>query len=382
MERKQLQKKLIKLCISHRDKMRHKFVFIRNSLIILTILLRFCPNALSQTTVVDSNVIIKLRDGVQISGSLIPPRSGYPLVVLSSPPLTPNRNLPSRRTPAGIFKSLAYDLAERGYGVFWFDNRGMAKSTGTTDSVTLYSQAQDLLDILKFHKSKRPTAKIGLLGISEGGASAEVAAAGSEDVSFLVLLSVQATSGYEFFQYQTKMMFLERGKMFGNAKLIDSLYQRYDRISKPLYKVLEQSEDLDSLKVQFDRELDVQIQNIEPAISQGHKENEKMMFNVWLSPQQLALRKFQPQRYLSKIRQPILALCGDHDDQVQCDSNLNAIRNILENSGHTSFSIEKLPNVDHNYRTLTGALQDLAFDNERFSAVALDKIVAWLEQIK
>ena len=332
--------------------------------------------------VIDTNYSINLRDEVRLIGSFIAPSNALPILIIVSPPLTPDRDLPTNSTPGGMVKYLALQIARFGYGVFWFDNRGMGKSEGTADSATLYSHAADVQEIFGAIKKQNPNSKVGLLGLSEGGAASEVVVSQNTNIAFLILLSVQGLSGYDFSKYQTKNMFDQKGQLFNQKQLIDSMYREYDLLSQDLYAILEKHDDVDTIKHLFRERILGNEDSTPSRVSHYQRQVKIGILEAWSTPQQLVLRKFKPSQFLSKVRCPLLVVCGDRDEQVDCDRNLEQIKTVVTRSNHPNASFVKLEGVNHQYQTLKPGSWEAVDRNETFSQAGLDAITSWLLKIR
>ena len=94
------------------------------------------------------------------------------------------------------FLVLADDLTRRGIAVLRVDDRGAGSTGGSDLDSTLDDLVQDVLrglDFLRTRPEINPN-KIGLLGHSEGGAIAFLAAAGSDAVAFVVAIGAPGVS--------------------------------------------------------------------------------------------------------------------------------------------------------------------------------------------
>ncbi|QEC53571.1 serine aminopeptidase S33 family [Anseongella ginsenosidimutans] len=169
---------------------------------------------------------IAVNDSTNISGTIIRPAQSPDrnrLIILVSPPKRYDRDMSANKLK--YFHYLANEFVQRGYSVFRFDNRGIGKSSGSNKTLTLYSHAADVKGICYFFLNSKAFSgmEIGLLGISEGGSSAIVAASEIPRVSCLLLLSTPANFGWEGFNYQMKKHFESRGAMFGLQEFADSM---------------------------------------------------------------------------------------------------------------------------------------------------------------
>ncbi len=99
---------------------------------------------------------------------------------------------------------LADYLTRRGIAVLRLDDRGVGGSTGSVAQSTSPDFADDALAgvaYLKNIKQINPR-KIGLIGHSEGGMVAALAASRSQDVAFVVMLAGTGVSGEKIILHQ------------------------------------------------------------------------------------------------------------------------------------------------------------------------------------
>src|SRR5690606_7851130 len=97
------------------------------------------------------------------------------------------------------FLVLSDALTRRGIAVLRYDDRGVGASTGSFQAATSEDFASDALAAVAFLKGRDDVdpAKIGIVGHSEGGLIAPIAAVRSEDVAFIVLLAGPGVPGAE-----------------------------------------------------------------------------------------------------------------------------------------------------------------------------------------
>ena len=106
------------------------------------------------------------------------------------------------------FLVLADHLTRQGIGVLRFDDRGHGKSTGDFGTATTEDFSKDVLSAFAYLKTRKEidVKKIGLIGHSEGGIIAPLAANNSNDVAFIVLLASTGVSGTELSVMQSKTL--------------------------------------------------------------------------------------------------------------------------------------------------------------------------------
>ena len=342
--------------------------------------LQFTSTTYANESVVDSTLIINTKHG-SIAGSFISAKTnGIPTIaILVSAPKGNNRNISNNGGIAINFKALAEKLSLCGISTFRFDNRGVEQSSGDNKSATLYTHADDVKSICRFFKNNKKFKKfrIGLIGHSEGAASSEIVAASGNEISFLILLSAQGYAGWDFFKYQFQQYYKNRGLSFNLPLLADSLYKQNALLQGQLSKILDRYNNYSKIRSELRQIIDRKV-----GESPDSSMELERLYSEWQTSQQLALRKFNPQLYLSKIKCPVLALNGSRDDSVEGIKNLDQIMMAMKASGNLRITTKLLPNVNHYYRTLRNEeVWNLLDKKELFSPLALQTICDWFGTI-
>ena len=150
----------------------------------------------------DEEVTVSSVDGVTLAATLtIPDGDGpFPAVVLvsGSGPQNRDEEILGHRP----FRVLADHLARRGIAVLRYDDRGVAGSTGDFGSATTADFALDAQSAAEYLDARPEVTSVGIVGHSEGGIIAPVAARATRAVDFAVLLAGPGVSGREVLAYQ------------------------------------------------------------------------------------------------------------------------------------------------------------------------------------
>jgi hypothetical protein len=153
------------------------------------------------------------KDNINIAGTLTLPRGGgpYPAVLLITGSGSQDRN----ETIAGHrpFLVLADYLTRNGVAVLRVDDRGIGGTGIGSLSATSENYAEDVLAGVSFLKQRKEIdpKMIGLIGHSEGGMIAPMAAARSNDVAFIVLLAGPGQRGEDVIYTQTELIHKAQG---------------------------------------------------------------------------------------------------------------------------------------------------------------------------
>lgn len=111
-----------------------------------------------------------------------------------------------------VFATLADHLTRQGIAVYRYDDRGVAESTGTFPTATTDDFAADALSALAKVRTLPgiDPKRVGLVGHSEGGTAAAIAAARSPDAAFIVMLAGTAVPGDQVLRQQARDIAIAR----------------------------------------------------------------------------------------------------------------------------------------------------------------------------
>jgi pimeloyl-ACP methyl ester carboxylesterase len=265
------------------------------------------------------------------------------------------------------FLVLADYLTRRGIAVLRVDDRGVGASMGDRSRATSEDYAKDALAGIQFLKNRTEIApdRIGLVGHSEGGTIASLAAAQSSDVSFIVMMAGTGLPGDEYnFQFEESI-----GRALGES---EEVIAGKRAIQERVYSVLKHEEDPTVVEAKLRSilgELDPPIQ--EPALEQTLRR--------YLSPWFRFSISHDPGETLKKVRCPVLALFGEKDLQVLPKGNVEAVQRALTSGGNEDFRVEVLPGLNHLFQTArTGLPAEYGKIVETVSPLALEAIADWI----
>lgn len=251
------------------------------------------------------------------------------------------------------FAVLADVLGRAGIATLRYDDRGVGGSTGDVVNATTEDFRDDALAGIKLLRDRFD--KVGVIGHSEGGLIALMLAA-DKQADFIVSLAGVAVSGIELIVAQSRTSLESAGypedqvdtfcKAVGEAA--------YVRVHGGRMPFVDELDLPDDLKQAYQGIL-VQIQS------------------PWM--QKLLSLDMRPR--LGSITCPVLALNGTKDIQVDCESNLSALREGLPANPRNR--IEALEGLNHLFQhCTTGAVSEYRQIGETIAPEALALIVAWL----
>jgi hypothetical protein len=303
--------------------------------------------------------------GITLAATLTVPRGKGPfpavLLIVGSGPHDRDESLMGHKP----FLVLSDYLTRKGIVVLRADKRGVGKSTGDYANATMTDFATDAEAGVAYLKTRSEvdSRKIGLIGHSEGGIIAPMAAVAGPDVAFIVLMAGSGVPGDQIIVEQLRLIEEAGG---GSKEKADK-----DAASeREVLALVEKEKDIATLDKQL-REKFVAAGMPETQIRASIKAVTTPWFRDFLA--------YDPATALRKVACPVLVLNGEKDLQVPPAQNLPAIRKALEEASNKHFEIDELPGLNHLFQTAkTGAPNEYAEIEETISPVALDKIASWI----
>ena len=141
------------------------------------------------------------------------------------------------------------NLTNNGIAVLRFDDRGIAQSTGDHSNATSEDFASDVLAAVNFLKERKEIdkTKIGLIGHSEGGMIAPLAAVQRDDIAFIVLMAGPGIPGDSILYLQEEL--IQRAEGMSEDEIKKSL-----KLHKELFTLIfKNSNDDEKLKKDLKR---------------------------------------------------------------------------------------------------------------------------------
>ena len=277
------------------------------------------------------------------------------------------------------FLVLTDHLTRNGVAVLRCDDRGVGASTGDKFAVTDEDLAGDALAAVAFLKG-RPEIdpkKIGLIGHSEGGIVAPIAAAKSDDVAFVVLLAGPGLVGEEILYRQ--------GELIARAeKADDKTVARQRETQEKMFAILKKEKEDKAAREQLDallREETAKLSDDQKKEAEKTKGAAEAQTKLVLTPWFRFFLTYDPAPTLRRVKCPVLALNGERDLQVPAKADLEAVEKALKGGGNKDVTVKEMPKLNHLFQTCdTGALSEYAKIDETFAPAALKEISGWIEK--
>lgn len=313
---------------------------------------------------------------IKLAGTLTLPEGAGPfpaaLLITGSGPQNRDEALLGHKP----FLVLADHLTRNGIAVLRVDDRGVGGSTGSVDESTTADFAQDALAGVRFLKKHAKIApdRVGLVGHSEGGVVAPLAASQSTDVAFVVMLAGTGVTGGEVITLQSERISRAAGMPEENI-------QREDAVMRQSLEVIRSEKDpavRDARLRQLAKEaLALQSPEDQAGGDAMLDAQVKQVTSNWFR----YFLDYDPRPALRKVKVPVLALNGELDLQVIADQNIPEIEKALKESGNPDVTIRRLPGLNHLFQPAkTGSPAEYAASEITMDPSVLDLVAKWIQE--
>lgn len=271
------------------------------------------------------------------------------------------------------FAVIADYFARNGIATLRMDDRGVGSSEGDIARSTSEDFAGDALAGVEFLKSRKEIdpQKIGLIGHSEGGLIAPIAAIRSDEVAFIVMMAGPGMVGEQILYEQNDLALKAAG-------MPDYAIQQNRLVQKNIFDVVKNEPD--SAKV---------VEQLRMKLSQGMYAgmNEQMQKAIddkiagVTSPWFRYFLTYDPKPTLAKVKCPVLAINGRKDVQVPV-SNLKAIYYAVQSGGNSQVDTISFKNHNHLFQQCeSGAVGEYSQIEETIDPVVLETMKDWILKI-
>ncbi len=213
---------------------------------------------------------------VTLAGTLtVPDQSGpYPAVILISGSGANNRD--EEILMHKPFWILADYLSRNGVAVLRFDDRGVGRSTGKHAMATSADFATDALAGLTYLQGRKDLniSKIGLMGHSEGGVIAPIAASQSDAVKFIVLLAGTGVRGDILLGEQTELVMRANGNS-------EEEIRKARTVNEDIYRIIVKSKTIRQAKGKIEKRLQKEMKADSTLNDAVIKATISQVNNVW-----------------------------------------------------------------------------------------------------
>lgn len=271
------------------------------------------------------------------------------------------------------FKVIADHLTRVGYAVFRYDDLPL-KVYAQCTTHDFANVAEYLLQELRQHEEFK-NCPIGFIGHSEGALVATIVASRNKNVAFVISMAGMAEKLSNTLLYQSLCLI--------DSNSSEKSVNTYLKFNEGLYKIMEQEKDIKSASNSFFKYVKDFTKDMTPAeVAASHltTKDQFVMSQQLFTPWMMQLFKIEPVQYIKKVRCPYLALNGEKDKQIKCDSNLALIKKATKKNA--SSKCEAFPNLNHLFQQCeTGLPDEYGEIAQTINPTVLLSISQWLNSI-
>jgi pimeloyl-ACP methyl ester carboxylesterase len=250
-----------------------------------------------------------------------------------------------------IFGQIADALATAGYIVVRYDKRGVGQSGGRAEAASLADYADDARAAVKLLSDRKDVdpKRIAVIGHSEGGLVALMAAAKDKKIAAVALISTPGMTGADLVLAQQKRM-LERTSMTPEEK-----QAKVDE-QKKIHEAVITGKGLELLPPNVRRSVD--------------------------NPEFQGVLTSDPTKLMAQVRQPLLIVQGGLDTQVE-PQNAELLEGLARKRKNApAVETVKVPTVNHLLvPATTGEVSEYAdLKDKNVSKAVTEPLVTWLNK--
>ena len=311
---------------------------------------------------------------IALAGTLtLPTKNGkFPVVILisGSGPQDRDESFMGHKP----FLVLSDYLTKQGIGVLRFDDRGHGESTGDFGNATTEDFSKDVLSAIAYLKTRNDVdiKKIGLIGHSEGGIIAPLAANNSKDIAFMVLLASTGVSGAELSVMQSKTL-----RQFPVKDEV-----AYEKNTRKAIAIVTSNKSESEIEKELTKHYNDFLRPILTSLNVPEKNMNAFIdsqLKTSLKPWSRYFLQYNPADEIEKLQIPVLSLNGSKDTQVNAKINQEGIRKALIKGENKDYKIVELDNLNHFFQECeTGKMDEYRKIEQTFSPMALKEISNWI----
>jgi pimeloyl-ACP methyl ester carboxylesterase len=315
--------------------------------------------------------------GITLAGTLTAPKGAGPfpavLLITGSGPEDRDETVFNHRP----FLVLSDHLTRHGLAVLRVDDRGVGKSGGTYATATSEDFAQDAMAAVGYLKSRKDVdaTRIGLVGHSEGGIIAPMVATRSGDVAFIVLMAGVGVPAEDLMTRQSALIMKANGAT-------DTMIQDNQDAQRKMFDIVRAEKNPAAAEPKLRAVGDALIAKLaaeNPSMGEAGRASIEGSIVMVNSPWFRYWLTLDPAATLRRVKQPVLALNGSLDLQVDSKQNLPAIEHALREGGNQDVTASELPGLNHLFQTATtGSPAEYAAIEETMAPSAMKAISDWI----
>ena len=246
---------------------------------------------------------------------------------------------------------LAGQLADAGYLVVRYDRRGVGQSGGRAESATLSDYADDVLSVVRWLRKQKDVddRRVYVVGHSEGGAVALIAATRADDIKAVVTIAAPGTKG-------TELVLEQQRRALDGLTIADDEKQRRVELQKQIMNAV------------------LTGQGWEGVPEATRKQADTAWFRSVL--------QWDPESVVRKVDQPLLIMHGALDQQVPIQS-AELLNGLAAKRKKGPATLILVPGINHLLvPAKTGEIGEYAsLAGEKVSPLVATQIAEWLRQV-
>lgn len=250
-----------------------------------------------------------------------------------------------------VMGQLAGQLADAGYLVVRYDKRGVGQSGGRAESATLADYADDVLSVVGWLRKQKDVdgRRVYVVGHSEGGAVALIAATRAEDIKAVVTLAAPGTKG-------TDLVLEQQRQALDGLTIGDDEKQRRVELQKQIMNAV------------------LTGQGWEGVPEATRKQADTAWFRSVL--------QWDPEPVVRKVDQPLLIMHGALDRQVPV-ANAELLNGLAAKRKKGPGTLTIVPGINHLLvPAKTGDIAEYgSLSAEKVSPLVATQISDWLKQL-
>lgn len=250
-----------------------------------------------------------------------------------------------------VFGQLAGSLADAGYLVVRYDQRGVGLSGGRLEAATMTDFADDVRSIVGFLRKRKDveSSRIVVFGHSEGSSVGLLAASREKRIAALVMAGATATKGVD-------VILEQQGRLLEQSSMSPAERQNAIALQKRILNAVVTGQGWEQIPADVRRQAD--------------------------TPWYQSLLLFDPVPLFRKVQQPILIVHGELDRQTGVHHADELARMARSRAKGRGAELVKLPALNHLFvPATTGDVSEYAALTERtVSSQLAQAVVDWLQK--
>lgn len=312
-----------------------------------------------------------------LNGTLtIPEGEGpFPAVILASGTGQQDRN--EEMVKHQPFHVIAHHLSKNGIIVLRFDDRYFGVSSSKFHNSSMEDYASDVsagIDFLVKNK-KVDKNKVGVVGHSEGGLHAPIAATMNKKIKFIVSLAGVGVDGIDLLIRQRQIVMGQEGFKRDSILIKDSLMMTkvFNQIKSP--EGMDEAKCLEIVEEYLDGMSESEIE----AFAESIPTIKKALPRMYSFPSIQSFLLYEPEKYWSQIDLPLLALNGSKDVQVEADQNISGFKKLNNNPKSEFVVFDGLNHLFQKCDICT--ISEYAAIETTIEPEVLDKVLSWIKSL-